>query len=937
MAAEQFRHFAERTLARHLNLPVQIESVSPAFLSGSIELREIRVGDPAAVKPAQTDRTIDLPLLTIKRAFVTFRPTSFLRGSPQASSLIIHGPRLQLTDSPASSSALARLVSSLSEISAEREAEGFPVLLEQGAIAYQSTMSLRNLQVDGLRGRLDWPSPDQAVIAVTTDDMTVQLGNYNLQKIRLHARARLTRDDLQVEHINLAKDGSSFTLAGIVRTDARRPQVELNVAGQIDPVALASRLGGTAPWSEHLTIKGKIVAETTHHAINTSLLIEDDSGRLVGQTDTMVQNGLLTVKRLSLRQSASRLAADGTADLKTMTADLNLEFHGLLEDAVRWFRTDTSVAGPVLARLRLNGIASNLNGVGDIEMRQVRIGTERIEALDAELNLTATELAIPSLSGRYHGIPFKASGAIAVGGDYRFAILPTKVDVASIGTLAERGGKGRLVISLSGAGQWPERRVEGELVLKDVVFHDVKIGAWRIRFALEENRWRWELTDGRTLHATGVAPLWLSGPFEVEVSATNLDLEPLFQPLRTHLRFPLIARADGRARLLGTLPELRDLTGWIDLTQIRGAVGSTPLDLRQPTRMVLEPEVLRIDSLGLTGSGLSVTMVGSLRSGGRLNLSLSGHAPFDVIRPWVPAVRDLRGAPRLQLSLTGELGALQVTGRAELTQVQVQPKIIPIWILVETGEVTFNNDRVHYIVAEGSLAEGGLRGEGTAQREGGSWRHTLEFNIDRAQLDAINDQLLPERRWVTGDLSTRASLAFDTAPTRPTLPTLQGQLSMQFKGGSLFYYPALVRLLGLLGAPAQPFRLPDLTRERMPYRRISADITIKDGVLHTTNLLLDSEVMRLTAVGQMTLADQRMDLDVAIRPLQVLEQGIRRIPLLGRLLPKKQSLAVTYYDMKGPWDDPTISIAPVTSLSQTVYGLLRFLLLAPWRAVSPGR
>ncbi|MCZ7627264.1 MAG: hypothetical protein M5R38_17215 [Candidatus Methylomirabilis sp.] len=40
------------------------------------------------------------------------------------------------------------------------------------------------------------------------------------------------------------------------------------------------------------------------------------------------------MKRLSLHHNASRLTADGTVDLKTMTADLNLGLQGLLEDAV---------------------------------------------------------------------------------------------------------------------------------------------------------------------------------------------------------------------------------------------------------------------------------------------------------------------------------------------------------------------------------------------------------------------------------------------------------------------------------------------------------------------------------------------------------------------------------------------------------------------------
>lgn len=937
IAAEQLRHFAEQTLTRHTNLPVQIGSVSLSLLRGSIELRQITVDDRSTATPGQTGQGTDVPFLTVDHARVAFTVTSLLRGALQVRSLIIHGPRLRFTDSPASLSIVTKLISGLREISADQKMEAFPVSLEQGTIAYQSMTPPLSLQVDGLQGRLFWPSPGQPAVAVATDDLRVKVGTHNVQKISLQAHVRLTRDGVQVEQLRLAKVGSSLALTGIVRTGVGRPQVELNVAGQLDPGALASRLGGTAPWSRHLAVKGKIVAETTPRTFKASLLLEDDSGRPVGQTDAMVQDGLLTVKRLSLHQSASRLTGAGTVDLKTMTADLHLDLRGQLEDAVRWFRTDTPVTGPIVARLQLTGLGSHLTGVGHLEMHQARVETEQIDALVGRLTITATELAIPSLTGRYREIPFKASGAIEAGGRYRFAILPTKVDVASIGSLAERGGRGALIVSLWGAGQWPERHIEGELALSDLNLHGIEVGSGHVRFALEDNRWRWELVDSRTVHATGVAPLLLSGPLQVEVSANDLDLEPLFHALRADLRFPLRAQANGRAQLLGTLPELRDVTGWIDLTNVRGAAGSTPLGLQQPARLVLQAERLRIESLELIGPGLSVTLKGSLGPNRRLDLSLSGHAPFEIISPWLPAVRDLQGAPRLQLSLSGEPGAIRATGRAELAHVQVKPKVIPVWISVEAGEVTFDNDRVYFIVAEGTSAGGRLRGEGTAQRQGGSWHRTLEFNLDHAQLDLIDDQLLPERRWVTGKLSTRASMAFDTAPNRATLPTLQGQLSMRLEGGSLSHYPALVRLIGLLGAPAQPYRLPDLARERMPYRRISADITVKDGVMDTTNLLLDSEVMRLTAMGQMKLADQRVNLDLAVRPLQVLEQGIRKIPLLGRLLPRRQSLAVTYFDMEGPWDDPTLSIAPVESLSRTVRDLLQLLLLAPWRLIAPNR
>ncbi|PWB79481.1 MAG: hypothetical protein C3F08_06690, partial [Candidatus Methylomirabilota bacterium] len=141
--AEQFRHLAERTLTRQLNHPVRIGSMSLSLLHRRLELRQIAVGTLSAESPAQAGRKIEAPLLTVDHASVTFRPTSLLRGVPQVRSLVIHGPRLQLTDSPASSATLIKLVSSLSEISTDRGTEGFPVSLEQGTVAYRDTTSSR--------------------------------------------------------------------------------------------------------------------------------------------------------------------------------------------------------------------------------------------------------------------------------------------------------------------------------------------------------------------------------------------------------------------------------------------------------------------------------------------------------------------------------------------------------------------------------------------------------------------------------------------------------------------------------------------------------------------------------------------------------------------------------------------------------------------------
>lgn len=936
-AAEQLRQLAERTLTRQLDLPVQIGSASLSLLHSSVELHQITVGELPPAIPSHGGSRLDRPLLMVDRASAVFRLAALLRGAVQLRSLTLHAPSLQFTDTSASLSSLSTLASGLGKTSDDRPTEEFPILLERGAVAYRSAASPLSVHIGGLGGRLFWTAPDRPTVELAADDVAVRIGTCELRNIRLHTRAHPFGNGVRVEQIAVAKAGSSLAITGALGIGADAAQTDLSITGELAPEALPFPRGGQTASMGNLVVKGRIINEPVSRTVLASLLLEDGTGALVGQSNATIQHGLFTLTRLSLSRGNSRLAVTGTMDLERKISNLHLDLRGRLEDLAGWFRTEIPIAGPLGLDLRIIGTGSDLTGEGRLEIPQAKIGSEQIERLVAGLTVTETGLAIPSLTGRYHGIPFTASASVEAGGAYRFALLPTKIDVVSIRRLAEYGGRGTIVVSLAGSGQGLEPHIDGELTLHDLALREVRLGRGQIRFTLEDGRWRWTLAGSRTLQATGVAPLLLAGPLQIDASATDMDLALLFQALRPRMRVPVTARVDGRLRVVGTLPELSDLTGRIDLDDLRGTAGSTPLGLRQPTRIMLEPETLHIDSLGLIGPGLSLTLTGGIRPGGRLDLSLSGYAPFDVIKPWVPAVRDLQGAPKLQLSLVGELKAVRVTGRAELTQIRVQPKIIPIWIFAEAGEVTFNNDRVRYTVAEGSLAEGGLKGEGIAQRDGGSWHHTLEFNIDRAQLDSINDQLLPERRWVTGELSTRVALAFDTTPHRATVPSLQGQLITRLKGGSLSHYPALIRLFGLLGAPAQPYRLPDLTRERMPYRKITADITVKDGIMHTTNLLLDSQVMRLTGVGQLRVADQHVALDLAVRPLQVLEQGIRRIPLLGRILPKTQSLAVTRFDMEGPWDDPTISVAPVKSLSHTLRDLLLLPLLAPWRLVAPDR
>lgn len=1135
-AREQVRALVEQVMTSELGLPVRVRSASLSLGVGSVELRRLIITDP----------TTDAPLLEADRVRVTLALASLLGGDLRVKSVTIRGPRLSLEDTPHLRAILRAVVARLKQLSRDREGEGFPIRVEQGAVTYGNPAAGVSVRLAGLSARLSWPSPERAAVVVKADAIQLNLGGRGLGDIRLDAQARVGRDVTLVERLKLDRGGSTLTLTGVILTPTEVPRVELTATGELALDELASAVSGGKGWSGKLSVGGKLFGEGFPRTFEGSLGILDGSlagmpARLVtaavllrperleaaslsaligggalrgsgffepgaarwrgsiqltdvdvkdllqildppfsltgratgsaegsgqgkdpaqlalrvkltgrelrlsdkerraeGELELSARQGLLRVERFSLGRGESRLALRGSVDLRTeavaliatgtvadlakdlwpwdvkglggrfslsgrvgqtlrkplfrgrmsvkslrfrgwradlvegaveaeparlaspalrlsagrtaatvsgemrlgqkdLHLDLSADLKGRIEDVMAQSETDWPVAGPVVLHTRLGGTLSSLKGGGQVEMKELRVGAERLETVRATLAFKGAELTIPRLTARRSGVPIQADAAIDVSGRYRFSVLPVSLDLRTLPGWAALGARGNAVLRLGGAGQWPDPRVEGELALADAVFRDIEVGNGSARFTLDGKQWLWDLSLAHGLKARGALPLALSGPMRAELAATNLDLMPFLPRLQASVLFPLTARTDGSATFRGALPGLRDLSGRIELTALRGEAGGVAWRARDTARLELKAGTLRFESLDLVGSDLAVAIKGSIRPGERTDLALSGHAPFPILGPWVPRLAAFRGAPEVWLSLAGPPDNVRVAGRADLTHVDVKLKALPIWITVGKGDVKFDNDSIQYAIREGAAGGGRLEGQGTGRRRDGFWGHTVDFKLDKAQLEPIYDQLQTERRWASGDLFLRGSLAFDAAPGQALLPTVQGRVALTLEGGSLARYPALLRIFGLLGTLAQPFRLPDLTRERMPYRRISADFSVKDGVMETKNLVLDSEVVRVSAVGTVRLADQRVNLDLAVRPLQVLEQGIRKIPLLGRLLPQEQSLVVVYFDMEGPWADPSISVAPVKSLSETVVDILLLLLRAPERVLSPSR
>jgi len=153
---------------------------------------------------------------------------------------------------------------------------------------------------------------------------------------------------------------------------------------------------------------------------------------------------------------------------------------------------------------------------------------------------------------------------------------------------------------------------------------------------------------------------------------------------------------------------------------------------------------------------------------------------------------------------------------------------------------------------------------------------------------------------------------------------LNGAFNLRIEEGTINRMRVLVQLLNLLDLSRWfTFQLPDLTKQGIRFRAITADFKVVKGVYVTENLLVDSSDLRMTGAGKIDVPKDELDLVLAVRPFAGIDTAINAIPILGRgIAAIKNSFLVASFNVKGKIEDPTITPAPLGTLSEMLWGVL---------------
>jgi hypothetical protein len=118
--------------------------------------------------------------------------------------------------------------------------------------------------------------------------------------------------------------------------------------------------------------------------------------------------------------------------------------------------------------------------------------------------------------------------------------------------------------------------------------------------------------------------------------------------------------------------------------------------------------------------------------------------------------------------------------------------------------------------------------------------------------------------------------------------------------------------------------------KNMPFDLIDGDFTMNDSIMKTDNLILTSPALNLTAIGEVNLKKSELDLIVGTQVLKTIGKIIGNIPIAGDLFTvDNKALTLGYFQIKGPFEKPTIRSLPFKSLGLGIKSFFKSILDIP--------
>lgn len=205
----------------------------------------------------------------------------------------------------------------------------------------------------------------------------------------------------------------------------------------------------------------------------------------------------------------------------------------------------------------------------------------------------------------------------------------------------------------------------------------------------------------------------------------------------------------------------------------------------------------------------------------------------------------------------------------------------------------------------------------------------------RLKLEKISLESLVEKLGAKGPvLSGRVDAEVELEAKRRDIFTegLNGKVLVSAKDGRLWKFVVLRKVFTVVNI----ITINELFEKKgLPYKTINGSFNITDGVIRTEDLALDSNSLRMSAVGKINMPHRSIKATLALHPFVTIDKIVSKIPLAGWILTGEEGTVNMYYRITGPLMDPEVTPQPTKSVEKGILGILERIFEAPMKAFEP--
>jgi hypothetical protein len=220
---------------------------------------------------------------------------------------------------------------------------------------------------------------------------------------------------------------------------------------------------------------------------------------------------------------------------------------------------------------------------------------------------------------------------------------------------------------------------------------------------------------------------------------------------------------------------------------------------------------------------------------------------------------------------------------------------------------------------------------------------TLKISYNKLNIGDIFDFLIPRKNFEFYGKAKNCHINIKSRFKKfnEFEKALNGKFNIDYKDGFVNKVPTVANIFSILNiSQIFKFKLPDLNQNGFNYHALKGDFSIKNGIISTKLLKLESDSINLVYFGDINLVKKEYNANLAVYPLKTVDTILKYIPVIGYLFRDKKGhtgVVVTYFSIKGPLDNPSISMLPASTVTKKVGNILENIIKLPFSIITkPG-